>query len=104
MKRRISSDTLIPVRLASFLSAAIWESERNMETRFMPCIYVRHTYLSSTKRTRAENKFVELERVLLASRARESAANFQPIFSGFQRIFRPTNLCAQHIALFPAGK
>jgi hypothetical protein len=66
MKRRTSSDILIPVRFASFLSLAIWESERNMEMRFMVRIYVGHIFLSRTKRTRAENKFAELERILLA--------------------------------------
>ncbi len=77
MKRRISSDTLIPVRLASFLSAAIWESERNMEMRFILCIYVGHTFLSRTKRTRIENKFAGLESTLHANRRVKARQIFQ---------------------------
>src|SRR5216683_4238883 len=56
-----------------------------METRFMAHIYVRHTSLSSTKRTRAENKFAELERALLVSAPREFAGHFLAIFSAFCR-------------------
>ncbi len=86
MKRRTSSDTLIPVRLASFLSAAIWESERNMETRFMPCIYVRHIILSSTKRTRIENKSVGLESLLHASRRANPQQTFRRSSAEFAEI------------------
>jgi hypothetical protein len=56
-----------------------------METRFMLRIYVRHTFLSSTKRTRAETKFAELESALLVSATRESAAHFS---SDLQRILQ----------------
>lgn len=68
MKRRTSSDILIPVRFANFFSLAIWESERNMEIRFMARIYVGHIFLSREKRIRTENKLVTLESVLLANR------------------------------------
>jgi len=68
MKRRTSSDILIPVRLASFFSAVIWVSDKNMEMRFMSCIYVEHILLSRTKHTRAENKSLELESSVLANR------------------------------------
>ena len=84
MKRLTSSAILIPVRFASFFSLAIWESERNMETRFMPCIYVEHISLSRGKRTHSENKFAEVECVLLATRkiVREFTMHFHRIFSG----------------------
>jgi hypothetical protein len=68
MKRRTSSDALIPVRFDSFLSLAIWDSERNMEMRFMPCIYVEHILVSSAKRIRTENNSAELENGLLVAR------------------------------------
>lgn len=68
MKRRTSSDALIPVRFDSFFSLAIWDSERNMEMRFMLRIYVEHIYVSSAKRTRAENNSADLENKLLVAR------------------------------------
>jgi hypothetical protein len=55
MKRRTSSDTLIPLRFASFRSAASWTSDRNIEMRFMLRIYKRHTLLSIKIRIPAEN-------------------------------------------------
>ena len=81
MKRLTSSDILIPVRFASFLSLVIWESDRNMEIRFMACIYVGHILMSSTKRTRTENKSVELESVLLPRIRGKLSADLQVIFN-----------------------
>jgi len=68
MNRRTSSDTLIPIRFDSFFSLAIWDSERNMEMRFMPCIYVEHIFLSSAKRIRTANNSADLENRLLVAR------------------------------------
>jgi hypothetical protein len=68
MKRRTSSDTFIPVRFDSFFSLVIWDSERNMEIRFMARIYVEHIFLSSIKCTRTENNFADLEYVLQVAR------------------------------------
>jgi hypothetical protein len=36
--------------------------------RFMPCIYVEHIQVSSTKRTRTENNSADLENGLLEAR------------------------------------
>jgi hypothetical protein len=55
MKRRTSSDTLIPLRFASLRKAASWTSERNIEMRFMSCMYNRHTYLSREIRVPTQN-------------------------------------------------
>jgi hypothetical protein len=88
MKRRTNSDILIPVRFASFLSLTIWESERNMEMRFMPCIYVEHIFLSSVKCTRAENNSADLESVLLASRRVNAQHTFQRSSAHFTGIVR----------------
>jgi hypothetical protein len=56
----------------------------------MERIYVGHTPLSSAKRSRAKNKFAELESALLVSATRESAAHLLAIFSAFcrRRIYR----------------
>src|SRR5258705_4185599 len=67
-----------------------------METRFMTRIYVRHMSLSSTKCTRVENKFAELESALLASAPREFAAHFLAIFSAFCR-HRPQSHSSQRV-------
>src|SRR4029077_8459591 len=86
IKRRTSSDILIPVRFANFLSAAIWRSERNMEIRFMACIYVEHIFLSRIKRTRTENKFAGLESLLHASRHVNSQQIFERSSTDFAGI------------------
>lgn len=87
MKRRINSDTLIPVRFDSFLREVIWDSDRNIDTRFMPCIYVGHTMMSRRKREVSENKFAGVVRLLLTTLKlpRESATHFRVISCGFSK-------------------
>jgi hypothetical protein len=91
MKRRIHSDAFIPVRFDSFFSAAIWDSGRNNDTRFMRCIYVEHTRVSRENRGVSKNKSAGLESVLLATRklcVEEMHFNFQVILRRFAKEFR----------------
>jgi hypothetical protein len=100
MKRRTSSDMLIPVRFANFLSAAIWRSERNMEMRFIACIYVEHIFLSRTKRTHAENKSEELVSALLVN-PQQNFSRLSGHFAGIarSRVHRKeSRKCAREIA------
>jgi hypothetical protein len=63
--------------------------------RFMLRIYVGHTILSSTKRTRTENKSEGLEGLLLGSRRENSHHTFQRSSAHFAGIVRSRIYCKE---------